>query len=392
MNPPMAQSSFGRVDAPDELPIFQGRLAVQQRVLPAYRVPFFNALGRMCSGGLVVLAGQPLPEEQIVPAEALQAAELVPLRNRHWLRVSSPFYQCRQEGLLEALEQERPDALVVEANPRYLSTPAAVRRMHRLGLPALGWGLGAPPLRGPLAAWRSAGRRRFLSMLDGIVAYSRSGADEYRRLGFAPERVFVAPNAAAGRPDSPPPARPSNPAHPLTVVFVGRLQTRKRIDLLLQACAALPAPIQPRLWIVGDGPARADFEAAARLLYPQAEFTGAQYDAALADRFDRADLFVLPGTGGLAVQQAMAHALPVLVAEGDGTQSDLVRPENGWSIPPDDLPALTAALADAFSDPARLRRMGAESYRIVAEEINIEAMAARFIDAVCRVSAAVQRP
>ena len=31
---------------------------------------------------------------------------------------------------------------------------------------------------------------------------------------------------------------------------------------------------------------------------------------------DQADLFVLPGTGGLAVQQAMSSALPVIVAEG----------------------------------------------------------------------------
>jgi len=30
----------------------------------------------------------------------------------------------------------------------------------------------------------------------------------------------------------------------------------------------------------------------------------------------------------------MAYGLPVIVAEGDGTQSDLVRPENGWRIPP----------------------------------------------------------
>ncbi len=31
---------------------------------------------------------------------------------------------------------------------------------------------------------------------------------------------------------------------------------------------------------------------------------------------EQANLFVLPGTGGLAVQQAMSYALPVIVAEG----------------------------------------------------------------------------
>ena len=92
-----------------------------------------------------------------------------------------------------------------------------------------------------------------------------------------------------------------------------------------------------------------------------------------------ADLFVLPGTGGLAVQQAMAYGLPVIVAQGDGTQDDLVRPGNGWQVPPDDLPALQACLEAALADPARLRQMGAESYRIVRDEINVEQMVAVFV-------------
>jgi glycosyltransferase involved in cell wall biosynthesis len=78
----------------------------------------------------------------------------------------------------------------------------------------------------------------------------------------------------------------------------------------------------------------------------------------------------------------MAHGLPVMVAQGDGTQDDLVRPENGWQLPPGDLGALTAALHAALSDLPRLRDMGAESYRIVAEEINLEAMVAAFVEAL----------
>ncbi len=166
------------------------------------------------------------------------------------------------------------------------------------------------------------------------------------------------------------------------MLFVGRLQPRKRIDLLLRACAALPAALQPRLLIVGDGPARVELEAEAQQVYPAAEFTGARHGEALASLFKMADLFVLPGTGGLAVQQAMAYGLPVIVAQGDGTQDDLVRPGNGWQLPPGDLPALQACLAAALADPARLRQMGAESYRIARDEINIEQMVLAFVRAL----------
>ncbi len=139
---------------------------------------------------------------------------------------------------------------------------------------------------------------------------------------------------------------------------------------------------QPRLVIVGDGPEREKLEVLARETYPRAELLGARHGAELKPYFAEADLFVLPGTGGLAVQEAMSYGLPVLVAQGDGTQDDLVRKENGWQIPPDDFEALVATMKEALSDAARLRRMGAESYRIVKEEINIEKMVETFVTAL----------
>ena len=361
---------------------FSGRVALQQRVLPAYRAPFFTALAGACAGGLSVLAGLPLPAESIATTDYLETAQYIRAHNRHFMDPSSPLYQCWQDGFLGWLEDWQPDVLIVEANPRYLATPWAVRWMHARQRPVIGWGLGAPPLSGPLAAWRRWSRRAFLKPLDAMIAYSQPGAAEYRALGFPEGRVFVAPNAVAPRPANPPVERPAEFMGRPGVLFVGRLQARKRIDNLLRACAALPEALQPRLWIVGDGPARQEFEELAESVYPQAEFTGARHGSELDEYFAAADLFVLPGTGGLAVQQAMSYGLPVLVAEADGTQNDLVRPENGWLIPPDDLDALVERLQKALSDPARLRRMGTASYRIVSQEVNLEMMVDVFVQAL----------
>ena len=44
--------------------------------------------------------------------------------------------------------------------------------------------------------------------------------------------------------------------------------------------------------------------------------------------------------------------------------------------------SLNDALTEALSDLLRLRRMGAESYRITAEEINLEQMTASFVQAL----------
>ena len=365
-----------------DAPIFPGRLGLQQRVFPDYRAPFFEQLARACLEGFSLFAGQPLASEAIKTANALEVGEFVQARNRHFLR--GPLYLCYQPGILDWLEEWRPDALVVEANSRYPDNRRAIAWMHMRGRPVLGWGLGAPPLSGPFAAVRRNLRRRFLAQLDGIIAYSQRGADEYRALGIPAEKVFVAHNAAVRRPTSPPPERPVS-AGRSSVLFVGRLQARKRLEMLFKACAALPEDLQPDLVVIGDGPARTEFEARARAVYPRTVFLGAKHGDELQPYFAQADLFVLPGTGGLAVQQAMAHGLPVIVAQGDGTQEDLVRPENGWLIRPDDQDSLNAALADALSDRQRLRRMGRESYRITAQEINLEQMAASFVTAINQV-------
>jgi glycosyltransferase involved in cell wall biosynthesis len=365
----------------DALLTFSGRMAIQQRVLPVYRAPFMDTLAANCTGGLSVFAGDPLPDEGITVATELEVAQRVQARNRHFSNPGSVLYQCYQDGMLEWLESWQPDILIVESNPRYPNTRLGIDWMHARNRPVLGWGLGAPPLGGPLAAWRRVLRQRLLRSLDGVIAYSQRGAQEYQQAGLPAERIFVAPNAAAHRPTHPPPDRPPKYSPHPVVLYVGRLQARKRLDLLIQACARLPEPLQPHLMIVGDGPVRQSLEELAGRIYPATEFTGARFGAALEASFQQADIFVLPGTGGLAVQQAMAWGLPVIVAEGDGTQDDLVRPENGWRVTPGDLDDLFRVLQNALGDPAALRQMGRASYRIVDQEANLEAMAQVFIGA-----------
>jgi glycosyltransferase involved in cell wall biosynthesis len=356
---------------------FPGRLALQQRVIPRYRAPFFDLLADSCEASLTLFAGQPLPVESISTVKHFESAEMVQAQNQHVRDPQSAFYLCWQRGVINWLDSQNPDALIVEANPRYLSTYAAIRWIKQRNRPVLGWGLGAARGGNPVEKYF---RQTFLKSLDGLIAYSQRGADEYHALGL--ENIFVAHNAVSRQPQHPLPKRALTFADAPLVLFVGRLQERKRIDFLLAGCAGLPEALQPRLVIVGDGPALPGLQSLAQRIYPQAEFAGTKHGSELASYFADADLFTLPGTGGLAVQEAMSYGLPVIVAQGDGTQDDLVRPGNGWQVPPGDQTAFKNTLQEALSDVNRLRKMGAESYRIVAEEINLETMVRSFVEAL----------
>lgn len=373
---------------------FPGRIGIIQRVLPAYRAGFFDALAKACTGGVSVFAGSSRAGESIGPANQLNEAQVVRARNWELFHPHSKPYLLWQAGLFSWLNAWDPDILVAEANARYLSVRAAGGWMQKRGRPVVGWGLGVPTIQqggargGLYAHFQNQMWEKFLRSFDAVIAYSRAGAQQYRQVGLPSERVFVAPNAVAPQPDGPFPIRPNGFEGAPKVLFVGRLQERKRIDNLLKACASLPEELQPRVWIIGDGPAKREYQSLAEQIYPQTSFFGAVRGSALQTYFTRADLFVLPGTGGLAVQEAMAAGLPVIVAEGDGTQADMVRMGgdkrcgNGWLIPADDVAALERTLRTALSDPERLRKMGAESYRIAVEEYNLENMVSAFVDAL----------
>jgi glycosyltransferase involved in cell wall biosynthesis len=357
------------------------RVGVMQRVLPSYRVPFFDALADAFDGNVSVFAGKARKRESINENVLPGTAKYWKALNRHFF--DGKYYFCWQSGLLGWLSAYQPDVLIMEANPRYLHSPAAVRWMRACGGKVIGWGLGAPPAGGVKALPLTALRKRFIHQFDAIITYSSQGAQEYASLEFPEDHIFVAPNAVTPRPVHPIPTRPAKYrcGHP-AIIFVGRLQERKRVHTLIRACAELKTGEPPLLWIIGDGPQRYALESLAQEIYPLTEFHGAQHGADLEQRLRLADLFVLPGTGGLAVQEAMSFGLPVIVGVSDGTQGDLVHRENGWLLKDDSMETLRIAISEALSDVSALRKKGRASYQIAANEINLENMVAVFKEAV----------
>jgi glycosyltransferase involved in cell wall biosynthesis len=360
------------------------RVGLQQRVLPMYRAAFFDSLARALPGTLSVFAGAPFPGEGIPQAAELRAARWTRASNRKLGAGRLSFLW--QSGWREWIEAADPEVLILEANPRYLTNGRLMGWMKARGRTVIGWTLG-PARAGKIFSPRVLSYYR---EFPALVVYSNSGAKGFQELGIASERIFVAPNAVESTTAEALRARPGAreearaalalDGSPM-ILFVGRLQPRKRIENLLRACARLEKPSQ--LLIVGDGPDRARLERIADEVFPAARFTGDLRGEALGRCFLAADLFVMPGTGGLALQEAMLYGKPVAAAEADGSQRDLIREhENGWLLPPGDEEALLRVLRDALSDPGRLERMGAASRKIVLETATMEKMVDGFLKAI----------
>ncbi|TWU47576.1 GDP-mannose-dependent alpha-(1-6)-phosphatidylinositol monomannoside mannosyltransferase [Rubripirellula tenax] len=365
---------------------FDGTLLVRQRSLPSYRVPLFQRLGQMCRR-LVLITSQSPTEDSMVEAEQLNHAEWTRLTGKSLGKGVSLIYW--QSGLTQAIRKVDPDVIITEANPRFADNGRLRKWASQNRCPLLGWGLGTTNFFGHgytgLRHWH---RVRTLARFDSLIAYGSLAKKQYcEDLGWSPERVYVAHNATSDVPriDAETLQRQQNNriGETFHVLTIGRLIANKSLELLLDASAILKRRGIPiKFTFVGDGSHRESLMAYAKQLGVTIDFPGHLEGDSLEKVASQADLFVLPGLGGLAIQQAMAFGLPVCVSEADGTEFDLVRSENGWKVPPGDSDAIAEVIAAAAADRPATFRMGRESLRIATEEINISTMASKMIHAV----------
>jgi glycosyltransferase involved in cell wall biosynthesis len=235
---------------------------------------------------------------------------------------------------------------------------------------------------------------RFIRQFAANLAYSSHGAEGYVTLRAHPDAVFVARNPISNvtaeemlrRVDADPRIltkwRHENGfSEKPMVLSLGRLIAEKKVDELMCACAALADRCD--LMIIGDGPDLERLQGLAADGMPNVKFMGHQTGDRLGYCVAATDLFVLPGPGGLAVQEAMSYGKPVIASLSDGTQKDLIEEgKNGFMFQSGDFGTMRELIARCLEDRDALTAMGEESRRIVAERFSFDAMQDSFLNAV----------
>ena len=199
-----------------------------------------------------------------------------------------------------------------------------------------------------------ASERAALAAVGRVITTSPWTARRLADFGLQPSRVrTVEPGVtplALARADGEPPR----------LLCVGTVSPRKGQDLLVRALARL----RDTPWhcdSIGSSTRDPDFAGAVAGLIHEAglddriQLHGECDDARLRAAYAGADLFVLPSHYegyGMVVTEAIAAGLPVLTTTG-GALSETLPPGAGIAVPPDDVDALTEALAALIGDRAR---------------------------------------
>jgi glycosyltransferase involved in cell wall biosynthesis len=219
-----------------------------------------------------------------------------------------------------------------------------------------------------------------------VAVVANSGGLQALGQHFAPELpVGVIPNGVDTQTFHPAENAAPVSGQPVQMLFVGRVVFQKGLDVLLKALAALPAELDYRLEIIGDGDQRPVLAAEAERLglAGRITFSGWCDRAAIAERYRQADVFVFPSRDeGMpnVVLEAMASGLPIVATAIAGSE-ELVRDgENGRLVPPDNVAALTEAIQQMLCDSEARRSMGREGRARIEREYTWSRVAAGYLD------------
>jgi len=308
---------------------------------------------------------------------------------------SDRFMGIVNPGLIEVLEQWRPDAILVFTWAHH--SHLAVLRRFKGRVPLLFRGDSTmvdirPGLR---ALLRRAVLRWVFHHVDMALHVGVRNREYYEAHGLGHERLCHAPHAV----DNGRFARPGREAEAAArawrvrlgisdddrvVMFCGKLEDKKDPACLTRLAALNPSD-RLRFVFVGDGHLAAGLREAAgddaRVV-----FLGFQNQQSLPVVYRMADILVLPSlyneTWGLVINEAMACGRPVMVSERAGCAPDLVEEgRTGWVFAPG--PAgerkLSAILDEVLAGSVDLGAMGDRA----AAKVGTHSIAAA-ADGVCQ--------
>ena len=156
----------------------------------------------------------------------------------------------------------------------------------------------------------------------------------------------------------------------LTLLFVGRLDKEKNLDVLLKAVSIIKNKADFHVAIVGKGKEEADLKTLAKEYGVDSlvTFTGYLPKKDLPNIYKVGDVFVMPSTAelqSLVTMEAMSCGLPVVGADAVALPHLIHSGENGYLFTPGDENEFAEKLLKLLQDKNLREQMGKKSQEII---------------------------
>lgn len=367
------------------------KVAIFGHYMPIYRKGVLEKLSSYEDIELTVCCTESFPAglRMIKPDEV--SFELLDIRT-HLIKI--PFTRKEfslQPAMLAKMLRRSHDVYILPNIMSYLDVWACLLLSRVLGLRVCLWGHGKGSLTGNAAQWF---RKAFMNMADALIFYSDAARESWGRAGINDKKMYVAYNAL----DTDEAARIRSEiserdiaefvkAHRLEnkkiIVFTGRLQERKRPDLVIDAMARIIKRIpEAHAIIIGDGIMKETIKnrISELTLEEHVTLTGAIFDEKrIAHYLMAAKLAVMPAAAGLFIQQSFDYGLPIVVGNDfrtHGPEIELVKDgENGLFFEKGDSGHLADQVMKLLLNEEKRLLMSLNAKRIIRDKYNVNNMA-----------------
>ena len=195
---------------------------------------------------------------------------------------------------------------------------------------------------------------------DRVIAVSTAVAEHLQRRWLPDRKIRVVRNGPLGSPRRRPPADGTATvtlARPAIMTLAG-MYHRKGIGELITAFSRIGAELaDASLYIIGDGPDRAEFEAQARATQYADRIHFLGFCREPAPLLAQADVFVLASRKDpmpLVIGEAREAGCAIVATNVDGIPEGLDHGQAGILVPPRDPDALAAAIIGLLANPSEL--------------------------------------
>lgn len=370
------------------------------RTMPQFRIPIMEELDRQSPFDvLLIYAENRIPGEK---SKTIAKSSLVRSRYLQFKTLNIPvlknIYSVGYlDGITEILKNEKPGCVITEGESNFITNIIIWRYCVRNKIPFLWWSCGRVRNK-PVSLMRKLVKPllyRILNDSAGIIGYSSYAVDYYRKTYNLPEeKLFIAPNSVYSELDVKSATDATGLKRDLNIpedapvmMYVGALVPEKRPFYFIDIFRLLKRRI-PNLYavIVGDGQCKKEIDE--RFKNEEQLILTGHIKEKVNDYYQMADVFVLPGLGGLALQQAMMNGNAVVCGIADGTELDLVKNDiNGYYI--DSAKPISEwvdSIETILKTPDVKLKMQEASVDIIKNEFNYKIMISRIINAVKNVS------
>jgi glycosyltransferase involved in cell wall biosynthesis len=229
--------------------------------------------------------------------------------------------------------------------------------------------------RSPTGFFYLASERAMMQRTDLFLFESAFGRDAFRaKIGDPGSRAVVVHNGVTAAEFAP----IVTAANASDIVFVGELRVLKGVDVLIAAIAGLRREgARITATIVGDGPDRAAFEAAARQIdsgsAPAISFVGAK-PARVA--FALGQLLVIPSRAEslpYIVLESGAAAVPMITTRVGGIP-EIYGPDADSLVAPGDADALALAIGAATENPSAWTELAKRLQKRICNRFSVDVM------------------